>query len=111
METTYTVSGMTCGHCVSAVREEIGKLEGVSDVQVDLPTGTSGLRLVTRVLDGIDDIHFATLTSDDVVRHSLVGRIVDAYTKYDEVKQARRYEREQTDKPQPGPADRPRRKR
>jgi phosphate starvation-inducible PhoH-like protein len=79
--------------------------------QVDLPTGTSGLRLVTRVLDDIDDIHFATLTSDDVVRHSLVGRIVDAYTKYDEVKQARRYEREQTDKPQPGPADRPRRKR
>ena len=64
-----------------------------------------------RVLDRIDDIHFATLTSDDVVRHSLVGRIVDAYTKYDEVKQARRYEREQTDKPQPGPADRPRRKR
>jgi phosphate starvation-inducible PhoH-like protein len=79
--------------------------------QVDLPTGTSGLRLVTRVLDGIDDIHFATLTSDDVVRHSLVGRIVDAYTKYDEVKQARRYEREQTDKPQHGPAERPRRKR
>jgi phosphate starvation-inducible PhoH-like protein len=28
------------------------------------------------------------LTSDDVVRHSLVGRIVDAYTKYDEEKQA-----------------------
>jgi len=39
MENTYTVSGMTCGHCVSAVREEIGKLEGVSAVQVDLPTG------------------------------------------------------------------------
>jgi phosphate starvation-inducible PhoH-like protein len=71
--------------------------------QVDLPTGTSGLRLVTRVLSDIEDIHFATLTSDDVVRHSLVGRIVDAYTKYDEVKQAKRYEREHTDKPQPGP--------
>ena len=56
--------------------------------QVDLPTGTSGLRLVTQVLDDIDDIHFATLTSDDVVRHTLVGRIVDAYTKYDELKQA-----------------------
>ncbi|MEO8263265.1 MAG: PhoH family protein, partial [Pseudolysinimonas sp.] len=56
--------------------------------QVDLPTGTSGLRLVTRVLGEIDDIHFATLTSDDVVRHTLVGRIVDAYTKYDELKQA-----------------------
>jgi len=63
--------------------------------QIDLPTGASGLRLVTRVLDGIDDIHFARLTSDDVVRHSLVGRIVDAYTEYDQQKQAQRYEREQ----------------
>jgi phosphate starvation-inducible PhoH-like protein len=61
--------------------------------QIDLPTGTSGLRLVTHVLDDIDDIHFATLTSEDVVRHTLVGRIVDAYTKYDEEKQARGYER------------------
>lgn len=51
--------------------------------QIDLPAGASGLQLVTRVLSEIDDIHFATLTSDDVVRHSLVGRIVDAYTKYD----------------------------
>ena len=61
--------------------------------QIDLPTGTSGLRLVTHVLDDIDDIFFATLTSEDVVRHTLVGRIVDAYTKYDEEKQARGYER------------------
>ena len=57
--------------------------------QVDLPTGTSGLRLVTQVLADVDDIHFARLTSEDVVRHTLVGRIVDAYTKYDELKQAR----------------------
>ena len=56
--------------------------------QVDLPTGTSGLRTVVQVLDDVDDIHFARLTSDDVVRHSLVGRIVDAYTKFDEEKQA-----------------------
>jgi phosphate starvation-inducible PhoH-like protein len=65
--------------------------------QVDLPTGASGLKLVTRVLDGIDDIHFARLTSDDVVRHSLVGRIVDAYTKYDAEKQARAYERREAE--------------
>ncbi|GAB3405490.1 PhoH family protein [Schumannella luteola] len=65
--------------------------------QVDLPAAASGLRLVTKVLDGIDDIHFARLTSDDVVRHSLVGRIVDAYTEYDEQQQARRFEREQRD--------------
>ncbi len=62
--------------------------------QIDLPTGASGLQLVTRVLDDIDDIHFARLTSEDVVRHSLVGRIVDAYTKYDAEKQARQYARE-----------------
>ena len=57
--------------------------------QVDLPTGASGLQLVTTVLNRIDDIHFARLTSDDVVRHTLVGQIVDAYTKFDAEKMAR----------------------
>ncbi|NYJ30550.1 phosphate starvation-inducible PhoH-like protein [Galbitalea soli] len=65
--------------------------------QVDLPVGASGLQLVTRVLSDIDDIHFARLTSEDVVRHSLVGRIVDAYTKYDAERQAARFEREHGD--------------
>ena len=37
--TTIGVEGMTCGHCVNAVQTEVGKLEGVTDVQVDLPTG------------------------------------------------------------------------
>lgn len=60
--------------------------------QVDLPAGASGLQLVTHVLDEVDEIHFVRLTSDDVVRHNLVGRIVDAYTKYDAEKQARRGE-------------------
>lgn len=63
--------------------------------QIDLPGGASGLRIVTRILDRIDDIHFARLTSDDVVRHSLVGRIVDAYTEFDQRQQANRFEREQ----------------
>lgn len=36
---TYTVAGMTCGHCVSSVTEEINELPGVSAVAVDLPTG------------------------------------------------------------------------
>ncbi|WP_295840842.1 PhoH family protein [uncultured Microbacterium sp.] len=63
--------------------------------QVDLPQGASGLRLVTRVLDDIDDIHFARLTSDDVVRHNLVGRIVDAYSEYDEKRLAARRERDE----------------
>jgi len=52
--------------------------------QVDLPPGqVSGLRVVQGILDGIEDIHFARLTSHDVVRHRLVGKIVDAYEKYD----------------------------
>lgn len=63
--------------------------------QVDLPGGSSGLRIVTRILENIDDIHFARLTSDDVVRHTLVGRIVDAYTEFDQRSQAQRFEREQ----------------
>ena len=79
--------------------------------QVDLPTAASGLQLVTKILDGMDDIHFARLTSEDVVRHSLVGRIVDAYTAWDARNQARRYEHEQTDRKPAGPPERPRRKR
>jgi copper chaperone len=37
--TTYTVSGMTCGHCVNAVTSELSQLDGVTDVQVDLASG------------------------------------------------------------------------
>ena len=48
--------------------------------QVDLPGGMkSGLRVVQGILDGIDDIAFCNLTSRDVVRHRLVGKIVAAY--------------------------------
>ncbi|RRJ88866.1 PhoH family protein [Gulosibacter macacae] len=57
--------------------------------QVDLPNGVSGLRQATRVLGRIEDIHFATLTSADVVRHTLVGEIVDAYTAWDDREQSR----------------------
>lgn len=35
----YTVTGLTCQHCVAAVTEEVGKLGGVRDVQVDLAAG------------------------------------------------------------------------
>ena len=52
--------------------------------QVDLPSGqVSGLRVVQDILEGIPDIHFSRLTSHDVVRHRLVGEIVDAYERYD----------------------------
>jgi copper chaperone len=36
---TYTVTGMTCGHCVSSVQKEIGGIEGVTGVAVDLASG------------------------------------------------------------------------
>ncbi|MGG5171314.1 PhoH family protein [Pseudarthrobacter sp. J1738] len=53
--------------------------------QVDLPSGTaSGLRIVAGILEGIDDIHFATLEATDVVRHRLVSDIVTAYGEWDE---------------------------
>ncbi len=67
--------------------------------QVDLPDASSGLRLVTKVLDDIDDIHFARLTSEDVVRHSLVGRIIDAYTVFDEKVQAAKASRAKSTTP------------
>ncbi len=53
--------------------------------QVDLPGGTqSGLRVVRDILRGVEDVHFSELTSHDVVRHRLVGAIVDAYGAWDE---------------------------
>ncbi|MFB7724721.1 MULTISPECIES: PhoH family protein [unclassified Nocardia] len=52
--------------------------------QVDLPgSSRSGLRAATEILADVDDIHVAELTSADVVRHRLVGEIVDAYDRYE----------------------------
>ncbi|GIL28605.1 phosphate starvation protein PhoH [Actinocatenispora comari] len=52
--------------------------------QVDLPGGTrSGLRVVRDILGDLEDVHFSTLGSADVVRHKLVSQIVDAYDKWD----------------------------
>ncbi len=51
--------------------------------QVDLPRGTdSGLRTVLDILDGVEDVEISRFGSQDVVRHELVGRIVDAYEKH-----------------------------
>ena len=57
--TTYTVSGMTCGHCVQAVSIEVGKLAGVTDVEVDLATGA------------------VTVTSDAPLEREAVAAAVD----------------------------------
>ena len=48
---TYTVVGMTCGHCVSSVTEEVSAVAGVSEVQVDLATGA----MVVTAPGGVDD--------------------------------------------------------
>ncbi len=52
---TYTVTGMTCGHCVASVQKEIGKIDGVTSVDVDLASGRVQVESAT------------PLTSSDVV--------------------------------------------
>lgn len=60
METkTYTVTGMTCGHCVNSVSSEVARIPGVNDVQVDLTSGT------------------VTVTSDQPVEDAAVRAAVD----------------------------------
>jgi phosphate starvation-inducible PhoH-like protein len=54
--------------------------------QVDVPGGSSGLKVVGGILEGLDDIHFEYLTAKDVVRHSLVSDIVEAYARHESKK-------------------------
>ena len=56
---TVTVTGMTCDHCVRAVQGELTKLDGVSDVEVDLASGQ------------------VTITSDGPVADEAVAAAVD----------------------------------
>ncbi|MCE7006815.1 heavy-metal-associated domain-containing protein [Kibdelosporangium philippinense] len=56
-QSTYTVEGMTCNHCVSSVTEEVGQIAGVQSVDVDLTTGTV---TVTSDADlSVDDVRAA----------------------------------------------------
>lgn len=58
--TTFNVTGMTCGHCVAAVTEEVSKLDHVTSVHVDLATGA-----VTVASDGpIDPAQFAAAVDE-----------------------------------------------
>jgi copper chaperone CopZ len=57
--TVYRVTGMTCGHCVSAVTSEVSAIEGVHDVQVELATGD------------------VTVSSDRPLDHGAVAAAVD----------------------------------
>ena len=52
--------------------------------QIDLPGGASGLKVANNILSDVEDMAFCVLDSTDVVRHSLVGKIVDAYSKFEE---------------------------
>jgi copper ion binding protein len=56
-DATYTVTGMTCEHCVRSVTEEVRAIDGVTDVAVDLPTGKVTVSS-TREL-GADDVRAA----------------------------------------------------
>jgi copper ion binding protein len=57
--TTYRILGMTCDHCVRAVGESVGRVEGVASVEVDLAAGT------------------ATVTSDAPADDAAVRRAID----------------------------------
>ena len=57
--------------------------------QIDLPTSKSGLNVAAQILPKVEDLKLCYLDSSDVVRHSLVGRIVDAYSKFEQKLQAK----------------------
>ncbi|MFE5283794.1 heavy-metal-associated domain-containing protein [Nocardia sp. NPDC056611] len=48
---TYTVTGMTCGHCVGSVQKEIGKIDGVTSVDVDLASGLVTIESAAELAD------------------------------------------------------------
>jgi copper chaperone CopZ len=59
---TFSVTGMTCGHCASAVTSELTQLEGVTNVAVDLVAGGTSA---------------VTVTSDDPVDDAAVAAALD----------------------------------
>ncbi|MFS1303566.1 heavy-metal-associated domain-containing protein [Streptosporangium longisporum] len=66
--TTYTVKGMTCGHCVSSVKEEIGGLPGVTGVDVDLAGGLVTVRSedpidAARIAAAVEEAGYDVVTS------------------------------------------------
>jgi copper chaperone len=65
---SYTVTGMTCAHCVTAVTEEVGALPGVTSVAVDLESGA-----LTVTSDApVDDA--AVAAAVDEAGYALAGR-------------------------------------
>ena len=68
---TYNVQGMTCGHCASAVSEEISALDGVTSVNVDLVAGGVSAVRVTSNAPLSDEAVASAL--DEAGNYSLVG--------------------------------------
>lgn len=64
--TTYSVTGMTCGHCEGSVRSEVAKLEGVTGIEV---SATAGSLIVTSTAE-LDDA--AVLAAVDEAGYSAV---------------------------------------
>ena len=65
---TYTVTGMTCGHCVGAVTDEVGALPGVTAVQVDLETGALSVTSESPIDEG------AVAAAVDEAGYAVAGR-------------------------------------
>ena len=63
---TYSVDGMTCGHCIAAITDEVTKIGGVADVAVDLTANT-----VTVTGETLDDA--AVRDAIDEAGYSVVG--------------------------------------
>jgi copper ion binding protein len=66
--TQYKVKGMTCGHCVSAVSAEVGAIDGVTDVKVDLASGLVTVASTTpldeqAVRDAVDEAGYEIVNS------------------------------------------------
>jgi copper chaperone len=70
--TTYTVSGMTCGHCVGAVTKELSALPGVREVQVQLvPDAASSVAVISDEPLAVDAVREAI----DEAGYELVGAV------------------------------------
>lgn len=68
---TYAVSGMSCGHCRATLTEVIGELDGVTGVDVDLPTGR--VTVTTAPATEPDDARIAGVV--DEAGYELTGRV------------------------------------
>src|SRR5699024_5717802 len=67
----YQVTGMTCGHCEMSVREEVGELSGVTDIQVSAQTG----RLIVTSEETLDDAQVITAVEHPVYSDAKTRRM------------------------------------